>query len=214
MVKPEVVCSLRLEVASTAEAPANQVPLQRGNDFAEPVANPLQIRLPVVHPNANAIKEMIIEATGRDTRGWDPTAYYNRWVPLRAMGGNSILLRTRPPGHPLQTLILFPRIERGGLELWFHSNWHGNSMQLQEVDALELCPQGQFWPKCMWCGKFHLPFETHRVSRAHRRFCANYIRPIEVEEPGSARREQLSSNLRQDVRAYRPVADMAQMFAP
>ena len=104
------------------------------------------------------------------------------------------------------------------IELWFHSNWYQNSMQLQEVDALELCPQGQFWPKCMWCGKFHLPYESHRgshrSSHAHRRFCAKYIRRIEVEEPGSARREQLSSNLRQAVRAYRPVADMAQMFAP
>ena len=33
------------------------------------------------------------------------------------------------------------------IELWFHSSWCQNSMQLQEVDALELCPQGQFWPK-------------------------------------------------------------------
>ena len=66
------------------------------------------------------------------------------------------------------------------------------SMQLQEVDALELCPQGQFWPKCMWCGKFHLPYESHRDSRARRRFCARHIEPIEVEEPGSARREPLS----------------------
>ena len=91
--------------------------------------------------------QIIIEATGHGTCGWDLTPYYNRWVPFRTSPGNSIMLRERPPGHPQKTLILYPRIEEAGLDLWFRSNWCQDFMQLQEVDALELCPQGQFWSK-------------------------------------------------------------------
>ena len=192
IVKPRDVNSTRVEVAHPA------VPLQQ---------------LPVVNANGNAIETIIMEATGTDHRGlWDPSAYFNLWVPLRALGGNSIMLRPRPPGHRVQPLILFPRIARLGLEVWFHSLWLGHSMQLIEVDALELCPQGQYWPKCMWCGKFHLPFDTHRVSRNHSRFCAHFIAPIEREEPGSARRQQLVDDLRRSTQAWRPVSDMAHMF--
>ena len=175
---------------------------------AEPVATLLP------NDNYNAIETIIMEATGNDSRGfWDPAPFFNRWIPLRALGGNSILIRPAPSGSRAHPLILFPRIDRLGLEVWFHSQWYGRSTQLLEVDALDLCPQGQYWPKCMWCLKFHLPFDTHRSSRCHRRFHDNYIHPILREELGSARRQQLVEDLRRSTEAWSgPVGNMAHMF--
>jgi len=192
VVKPRDVFSTRIEVAE----PVNMLPR------------------PVVNPNVNAIEAIIMEATGNDPRGfWDPSAYFNLWIPLRALGGNSIMIRPAPPGQPALPLILFPRIDRLGLEVWFHSRWYGRSTQLIEVDALDLCPQGQYWPKCMWCGKFHLPFDTHRVSNCHRRFRLHRIEPILRAEPGSDRRQQLVDDLRRSTEAWSgPVGNMAHMF--
>ena len=78
-------------------------------------------------------------------------------------------------------------------------------MQLTDVDAWDLCPQGQFWPKCLWCGKFHLPYEgcnSHRESQAHRKFHEYFIQPILDEQPGSLRREALSTDLRQQTEEW------------
>ena len=91
------------------------------------------------------------------------------------------------------------------MELWLHSRWHGGMMQLTDVDAWDLCPQGQFWPKCLWCGKFHLPYEgcnSHRESIQHRSFRRNFIQPILDEQPGSLRREALSTDLRQQTEEW------------
>ena len=181
---------------------------------AGPVANLLP--MPVVNSNVynNSIETIIMEATGNDPHGsWDPRAYFNRWVPLRALGGNSIMIRPPPPGQRAAPLILFPRIDRLGLEVWFHSRWYGKSTQLVEVDAIDLCPQGQYWPKCMWCGKFHLPFDAHRASNYHERFRARYMDPILRVEPGSDRRRQLADELRRSTESWcGPVGNMAHMF--
>ena len=181
-----------------------------------PVLNPWP--MPVVNPDVynNSVESIIIEATGNDSRGfWDPSAYFNRWVPLRALGGNSILIRPPPAGHRAAPLVLFPRIDRLGLELWFHSRWYGESMQMTEVDGLDLCPAGQFWPKCIWCNKFHLPFDgagAHRASNSHTRFRSNYMDSIHREEPGSERRRQLLDEMKKSTEAWcGPVANIAHM---
>ena len=100
-------------------------------------------------------------------------AHLNRWVPIPGLGGNSIMLRRRPDGAPREDLVLFPRINRFDLELWFHSRWNGDVIQLLDADSLGKCPQKQLWPFCAWCQRFHLPHEgpgSHRQSIKHEKF--------------------------------------------
>ena len=165
-----------------------------------------------------AIENIIMEATGNAAgASWDPTTYLDRWIPLRALGGNYILLRRSPlSSSGLAPLIMFPRIENAGLELWFHSRWYGQTMLLTDVDVWNLCPAGQFWPKCLWCDRFHLPFDgfnSHRASHRHQRFHAWYIAPIAAEDVGSTRRQQLTADLRASTQAWAgPVANVAWTF--
>ena len=170
------------------------------------------------HDYTTAIENIIMEATGNAAGSfWDPTAYLDRWIPLRALGGNYIMLRRSPLSSAgLAPLIMFPRIENAGLELWFHSTWYGDTMQLTDVDVWDLCPAGQFWPKCLWCDRFHLPFDgsfCHRAIHRHQRFHAAYIAPIVAEDVGSTRRQQLSADLRASTQAWAvPVVNLVGAF--
>ena len=69
------------------------------------------------------------------------TMCLDQWMSLPQFGGNSLLVRAG--SSPSPPLVMFPRIDAAGLEIWFHSAWCGGMMQLMEVDVLDLCPQGQ-----------------------------------------------------------------------
>ena len=170
-----------------------------------------------------AIENVIMNATG-STAGdaWDPSPYLNRWIPLRALGGNSIMIchnhishshsedMTARNGRGQFPLIMFPRIQIAGLELWFHSRWYNGTMQLIEVDSWELCPQGQFWPKYAWCNKFHLPFDgsgSHRESRTHQRFRNNYMSGIVGNDIHPSQQQHAAAKLRADMLAWAGPAD-------
>ena len=89
-----------------------------------------------------------------------------------------VLVRRGGPPVPLN---MFPRIESEGYELWFHSNWLNDFIQVIEADNIEPCPAGQCWPKCLWCDKFHLPPEgewCHRESNTHKKFRKAWMDPI------------------------------------
>ena len=99
------------------------------------------------------------------------TMYLDQLMSLPQFGGNSLLVRAG--SSPSPPLVMFPRIDAAGLEIWFHSAWCGGMMQLMEVDVLDLCPQRQIWPRCLWCGKFHLPMQgsgSHRSCNKHTQF--------------------------------------------
>ena len=110
--------------------------------------------------------------------------YLNQWVPIPGLGGNSILLRRRKdPTNHLEDLVLFPRLNDLGLELWFHSAWLGDSVKIIEIDMFKLCPMKQIWPFCAWCGKFHLPTagsNSHRESKDHAKM-RNWLRHVGSE---------------------------------
>ena len=141
------------------------------------------------------VENMIIQTTNAAM----DSPLLNQWLPLKALGGNSVLIRKRSTRIRQRIpLIMFPRIEEWGYELWFHSVWYDGMIMLTEVDAWEKCPMEQYWPKCMWCNRFHLPFEgsgSHRNSSQHRRFRANQIDPI-VQDPDETSRRQRAASLR------------------
>ena len=166
--------------------------------------------IPFPHDNNMIIENMIIERTNGMDAQW-----LDRWLPLRALGGNSVMIRTRSTRQGQGSssssseesslpLIMFPRIDEMGYELWFHSAWLNGSTMLIEVDVFDNCPMGQFWPKCLWCNRFHLPYEgrgSHRASHQHAKFRANYIEPI-VEDRDAASRRQRAAILRDTVREW------------
>ena len=113
---------------------------------------------------------------GPDEDGPDLDRYLETWMPVPGFGGNSILLRRslamcpRLPTRRRRPLVMYPRLEQLGLEMWFRSNWYGQSAEIIEFDVLKPCPAGQIWPFCSWCRKFHLPYDgsgSHRCSREH-----------------------------------------------
>ena len=115
---------------------------------------------------------------GPDEDGPDLDRYLETWMPVPGFGGNSILLRRslamcpRLPTRRRRPLVMYPRLEQLGLEMWFRSNWYGQGAEIIEFDVLKPCPAGQIWPFCSWCCKFHLPYDgpgSHRCSRAHER---------------------------------------------
>ena len=109
--------------------------------------------------------------------------YLDTWIPIPGLGGNSILLRRSvyPRRRPL---VMYPRLEQLGLEMWFRSDWYGQSAEIIEFDVLKPCPAGQIWPFCSWCRKFHLPYDgpgSHRCSLAHLR-ARGWLDSCNVEE--------------------------------
>jgi hypothetical protein len=99
--------------------------------------------------------------------GNDPSEWrLNQWIRLPGLGGNSIMMRpsvgTAGTGN---NLLWFPELI--GHELWFHSLWNHETIQLQDADVLKLCPAQQIWPWCSYCQKFLFPCEAHRASSAH-----------------------------------------------
>ena len=89
----------------------------------------------------------------------------NTWVHLPGLGGNAIFLREASANSP--PLVMYNELR--GYELWFHSDWNGDTIQLRDCDILKLCPQRQVWPWCSWCQRFLLPVDAHRCSKRHGR---------------------------------------------
>ena len=87
----------------------------------------------------------------------------NTWLPLPGLGGNAILVREASANSP--PLVMYNELR--GHELWFHSSWNGDLIQLVDCDILKLCPARQVWPWCSWCQKFLLPVDAHRCSKRH-----------------------------------------------
>ena len=87
----------------------------------------------------------------------------NTWVHLPGLGGNAIFLREASANSP--PLVMYNELR--GYELWFHSDWNGDTIQLRDCDILKLCPQRQVWPWCSWCQRFLLPADAHRCSKRH-----------------------------------------------
>ena len=87
----------------------------------------------------------------------------NTWVHLPGLGGNAIFLRLASANSP--PLVMYNELR--GYELWFHSDWSGDTIQLVDCDILKLCPQRQVWPWCSWCQRFLLPVDEHRCSKRH-----------------------------------------------
>ena len=108
-------------------------------------------------------------APGAEAEGSDfDMQYLNKWIPIPGLGGSSILLRRNTFG--VRPAVMYPRLLQLGLELWFHSDWYGENAQIQEIDILKPCPAKHIWPFCVWCGKFHLPYDgagSHRQSTKH-----------------------------------------------
>ena len=100
----------------------------------------------------------------------DLDQYLNRWIPLPAMGKNSIMVKRRERPHP-RPLLMFPKLEQLGLEIMFHSNWSQEHILLVEVDILKCCPQRQIWPYCAWCKRFLCPADGHRNGKLHAGEC-------------------------------------------
>ena len=191
----------RSEVHSTALVQYADTPEPAESPPVEAAIVPAVTAVPAVQfrDNTQGTYNLAVENIILDTFFNEDESMLNQWRPLRALGGNSIMLRRPPDGSKALPLIMFPSIEAAGLEVWFHSRWHGRCMQLTDVDAWDLCPAGQFWPVCLWCLRFHIPFEcccSHRSSNKHQRFHEMYIQPILNEEPGSFRRQELSRSLR------------------
>ena len=70
-------------------------------------------------------------------------------------------------------LVMFPLIGPNR-EVWFHSKWYGDMMQLTGYDVFKLCPMNQIWPYCLYCQKFYCPMpqegaSSHRVSKKHQK---------------------------------------------
>ena len=85
------------------------------------------------------------------------------------------MIRRRNTTTPL---LMYPRLNAMGLELWFHSMWHG-----QSVDGLGP------WPICRWCPKFHLPYDgpgSHRQSQQHTKFREYYMKPALNDPSGDS----------------------------
>ena len=82
-------------------------------------------------------------------------ARLNQWIPLPGWGDNSVLVKRRTGHH--RPLVMFPRLDQLGLELWFRSRWCGETFEVEDVDIILPCKQDQLWPYCAWCRKFHLP---------------------------------------------------------
>lgn len=139
------------------------------------------------------MQNAIVHHTGGfNAAGWDPSPFLDQWIRLPLLGGNYILLRRSEPNAHLP-LVMYPRINEMRLELWFHSHWLGQSMQLQEVDGLKLCPQHHIWPYCQWCRKFHLPYDgqgSHRCSKDHGKFSKNYMHGISTDVELSCLRDE------------------------
>ena len=112
----------------------------------------------------------------------DLDRYLDTWFPIPFLGGNSILLRRSTRRR--RPLVMYPRLEQLGLEMWFRSDWYGQSAEIIEFDVLKPCPAGQIWPYCSWCRKFHLPYDgpgSHRCSIAHAR-ARRWLDSYNVEE--------------------------------
>lgn len=135
----------------------------------------------------NQLEACIIDATDGKDSAWDPRPFLDQWIPLRLLGGNYIMIKKREEAAP--PLLMFPRLNAMGLELWFHSNWIGMTVLIIEVDGLKKCPQNQLWPYCRWCRKFHLPYEgsfSHRASKQHQRFRKYYLSPALADPTGES----------------------------
>ena len=87
----------------------------------------------------------------------------NIWLPLPGLGGNAILVREASANSP--PLVMYNELR--GHELWFHSSWNGDLIQLVDCDILKLCPARQVWPWCSWCQRFLCPPDAHRCSKRH-----------------------------------------------
>ena len=87
----------------------------------------------------------------------------NIWLRLPGLGGNAIMLRRASCNSP--PLVMYNELR--GYELWFHSEWAGEMIQLVDCDILKLCPACQVWPWCSWCHKFLFPVDAHRCSKRH-----------------------------------------------
>ena len=72
----------------------------------------------------------------------------NTWVHLPGLGGNAIFLREASANSP--PLVMYKALR--GYDLWFQSDWNGDTIQLRDCDILKLCPQRQVWPWCSWRG--------------------------------------------------------------
>ena len=136
------------------------------------------------------IQNAIVHHTGGcNEDSWDPSSFLDQWMHLPLLGGNTFLLRRSEAKNHLP-LVMFPRLNLMCLELWFHSRWSGESMQLIDADGLKPCPAQQIWPYCQWCCKFHLPFEgpgSHRCSQKHKQFCKNWMSDTGIESLGRLR---------------------------
>ena len=101
---------------------------------------------------------------------FDLDQYLNKWIPIPGLGGSSILLRRSTSTLGVRPAVMYPRLLLLGFELWFHFDWYGENAQILEIDILKLCPAKHIWPFCVWCMKFHLPYDgagSHRQSAKH-----------------------------------------------
>jgi hypothetical protein len=148
-----------VESADTGEAVT--ISIRRANAWSLALTPVTVETAPVDLPNDVAMLSRFVIGGG------DPSQRrLNQWVRLPGLGGNSIMLR--PAVSTVGTennLLWFPQLI--GHELWFHSSWSQETIQLQDADVLKLCPAQQIWPWCSYCQKFLLPCEAHRASSAH-----------------------------------------------
>ena len=112
------------------------------------------------------MSHVLPEEFNRDANPYD--RFLNTWLKLPGYGGNMIMLR--PCAYRERPLLMFPRLEKLGLEMCFYPTWHGQGTIVIEIDILKPCPQVHIWVFCAWCRKFHLPYDgpgSHRQSRSH-----------------------------------------------
>ena len=179
----EEILGARLHLKATLPSTGSEQHISVAHDKVSPATLANAESVPhSVGSFGDLMQNAIVHHTGGfNEAGWDPSPFLDQWIPVPLLGGNSILLRRSQANH-YKPLVMFPRINSMRLELWFHSRWLGESVQLIEVDGLKPCPNNHMWPYCRWCRRFHLPYDgeySHRCSLKHDKFRKLYMMHME-----------------------------------
>lgn len=154
------------------------VPRMTGPSFgrsAEPSSVPASLRasiVPAYVPAERCQSLGLLDGLDGGTHGGYPVG---QWMDLPYDGGNKVRLMPREAGDKRMLTCMYPSLADYVIE--FQSMWGRGQgigiITLEDFDILDLCPQGQIWPKCSFCnhGCFLLPPWIHRRSKSHTTRC-------------------------------------------